>query len=71
MPSKAAAFAAISWRRANPWLDRLATVGLLAGFVVMKHDLMVPLLCVGYMLSGPLRFFWRQLTGHREDAPLV
>jgi ABC-type transport system involved in cytochrome c biogenesis permease subunit len=32
----AAAFAAISWRRANPWLDRLATVGLLAGFVVMS-----------------------------------
>jgi cytochrome c-type biogenesis protein CcsB len=31
----ASVFAAASWRRANPWMDRLAAAGLLIGFAVM------------------------------------
>jgi CDP-diacylglycerol--serine O-phosphatidyltransferase len=60
-----------SWLSKRKSYANLVVLLFIAGFVVMKHDFMVPLLCVGYMLSGPVRFLWRHFTGHREDAPLV
>lgn len=58
------------------WLFRQksfrAFVGMTLGVIatVMWHEVVFPLLCLGYMLQGPVRHFWLRATGRGGDRAM-
>jgi CDP-diacylglycerol--serine O-phosphatidyltransferase len=60
---------AASWLLRRKSFRVLVLLVFIVVVVALKHEIMVPVLCVGFLVSGPVVYLWRMLQG--KDDPLV
>jgi CDP-diacylglycerol--serine O-phosphatidyltransferase len=57
---------AASWLLRRKSFPALVALLFLIGIVVIAHQVMIPVLAIGFMAWGPVVWFWRRVRGRQE-----